>query len=158
MPRVVVTPGAVRGLEQCRRFLDSRNPPAAARAGECIVQHFELLETHPEIGRPRPDQPELRELPMAFGDSGYVALYRYVPEEGVVYILAFKHQKEVGYRLGLHAGDRIDYVLDAEGRFLILPATRHVDELAGILRRPGAARPVSLDEMDAAIRDGAIGR
>jgi AbrB family looped-hinge helix DNA binding protein len=66
--------------------------------------------------------------------------------------------KEVRARLGLHAGDRIEYVSDAEGRVLMLPATRHVDELAGLLRRPGRSRLVSVDEMNAAIRDGAAGR
>lgn len=62
--------------------------------------------------------------------------------------------KDVRARLGLHVGDRIEYVLDVEGRVLMLPATRHVDDLAGMLRRPERARPVSLEEMDAAIRDG----
>ena len=40
---------------------------------------------------------ELRELVIAFGDSGYVALYRYVATEEAVYVLAFRHQKEAGY-------------------------------------------------------------
>jgi len=43
------------------------------------------------------DAPELRELVMSFGDSGYVALYRYEPEDDAVYVLAFRHQKEVGF-------------------------------------------------------------
>lgn len=41
--------------------------------------------------------PELRELVIAFGDSGYVALYRHEPAVDAVYILAFRHQKEAGY-------------------------------------------------------------
>jgi hypothetical protein len=41
--------------------------------------------------------PELRELVIAFGDSGYVALYRREATDDAVYILAFRHQKEVGY-------------------------------------------------------------
>jgi AbrB family looped-hinge helix DNA binding protein len=65
--------------------------------------------------------------------------------------------KDVRVRLGLHPGDRIEYVQDAEGRIVMLPATRHVDELAGLLRRPGQ-RPVSLEEMDVAIRDGVAER
>jgi hypothetical protein len=56
-----------------------------------------MLETTPAMGRPLANQPELRELPIAFGDSGYVALYRYLPTEDTVYVLAFRHQKEVGY-------------------------------------------------------------
>jgi plasmid stabilization system protein ParE len=67
------------------------------RAAEAIERQFELLESTPEIGRPLAEMPELRELLIAFGDSGYVALYRYVPAENVVFILAFRHQKEAGF-------------------------------------------------------------
>lgn len=38
---------------------------------------------------------EYRELPIDFGDSGYVALYRY--EVDLVTVLSLRHQKEVGY-------------------------------------------------------------
>jgi hypothetical protein len=41
--------------------------------------------------------PALRELVIAFGDSGYVALYRHEPASDAVYVLAFRHQTEVGY-------------------------------------------------------------
>lgn len=54
----------------------------------------------PAMGRPFSDMPELRELPIPFGDSGYVALYRYVPGDDAVYLLAFRHQKEAGYEDG----------------------------------------------------------
>lgn len=56
-----------------------------------------MLETAPAIGRPLPDAPELRELIIGFGDSGYVALYRHKPGEDTVYVLAFRHQREAGY-------------------------------------------------------------
>ena len=56
-----------------------------------------LLETAPNIGRPLPEMPKLRELVIAFGDSGYVALYSYEPDDDTVYVLAFRHQKEAGY-------------------------------------------------------------
>ncbi|WP_246135407.1 type II toxin-antitoxin system RelE/ParE family toxin [Pararhodospirillum oryzae] len=69
----------------------------ARRAGQAIEQHFLLLETTPDIGRPFPEMPELRELVIAFGDSGCVALYRYEPADDTVCILAFRHQKELGY-------------------------------------------------------------
>lgn len=84
-------------MERCRRFLADKNPLAVARAGEAIERQFALLEKQPEIGRPFPELPELRELLIVFGDSGYVALYRYVPAEDAVYVLAFRHQKEAGY-------------------------------------------------------------
>jgi plasmid stabilization system protein ParE len=97
VPRLIVTAGAVRGLERCRRFLLGKNRNAAIRAGQAIERQFALLEKTPEIGRPFAQQPELRELVISFGDSGYVALYRYDRENEAVYVLAFRHQKEAGY-------------------------------------------------------------
>ena len=40
--------------------------------------------------------PEHRELRIDFGDSGYVALYRYADSQ--VTVLALRHQREAGYR------------------------------------------------------------
>ena len=97
MPRVIITQGAANGLERCRLFLVEKNPQAARRAGQAIERQFSLLETNPDIGRPLDDLPELRELIVAFGESGYVALYRHELESDTVYVLAFRHQKEAGY-------------------------------------------------------------
>lgn len=97
MPRVIITEGAARGLERCRRFLAEKNPQAAKRAGLAIEHQFTLLETEPAIGRPLGDLPELRELVIAFGDSGYVALYQFDIKADSLYVLAFRHQKEAGY-------------------------------------------------------------
>lgn len=97
MPQVIVTEGAAQGLERCRRFLAAKDPEAARRAGQAIERQFLLLETAPDLGRPFPDIPELRELVIAFGDSGYVAPYRHEPADRAVYVLAFRHQKEAGY-------------------------------------------------------------
>ncbi len=97
MPRVIVTQGAAVGLARCRRFLSAKAPEAAKRAGQAIEQYFLLLEKTPDIGRPLPEKPELRELIIPFGDSGYVALYRTEPADDAVYVLAFRHQKEAGY-------------------------------------------------------------
>jgi len=85
------------GLVRCRRFLAAKNPQAATRAAQAIKRRFAQLETAPDIGRPFLERPELRELVIRFGDSGYVALYRHEPAEDAVYVLAFRHQKEAGY-------------------------------------------------------------
>lgn len=98
MSRVIVTEGAAQGLERCRQFLAEKNPQAAKRAGQAIERQFMQLETNPNIGRPLNDLPELRELVIEFGDSGYVALYRHQQEKDTVYVLAFRHQKEAGYQ------------------------------------------------------------
>ncbi len=97
MSRVIVTDGAAFGLERCRRFLRKKAPEAARRAGQAIEHQFLSLESAPECGRPLPDAPVLRELVIPFGDSGYLALYRYEIVEDAVYVLAFRHQKEASY-------------------------------------------------------------
>lgn len=97
MPRIITTRGAVVGLERCRRFLDDKSPEAARRAANLIADQFEELQAYPDMGRPLFDHPELRELVIPFGDSGYIVLYRYEPADDAIYILAFRHQKEAGY-------------------------------------------------------------
>lgn len=97
MPRLIITEGAGLGLERCRRFLVEKDSLVASRAGQAIERQLALLEEHPNMGRPFPELPQLRELTIEFGDSGYVALYRFVPADDAVYILAFRHQKEAGY-------------------------------------------------------------
>lgn len=85
------------GLERCRRFLVAKNSRAARRAGRAIERQFTLLETNPDIGRPLADLPDLRELVIPFGGSGYVALYRHETNSSMVYVLAFRQQKEAGH-------------------------------------------------------------
>jgi plasmid stabilization system protein ParE len=97
MSRVVITADAAKGLERCRAFLAEKNSRAASRAAHTIVHTFELLEFEPELGRPLDDIPDLRELIIEFGDAGYVALYQYDMPSDTVFVLAFRHQKEVGY-------------------------------------------------------------
>jgi plasmid stabilization system protein ParE len=97
MPRLIITEGAALGLEGCRAFLQDKNAQAAKRAGQTIAASLALLETTPQMGRPFDIDAALRELSIAFGDSGYVALYRFDPNADAVYVLAFRHQREAGY-------------------------------------------------------------
>ncbi|AWK15726.1 type II toxin-antitoxin system RelE/ParE family toxin [Candidatus Fukatsuia symbiotica] len=96
--KIIITEGAAQGLERCRHFLAEKNPLASIRAGQSIEKQFVLLEKEPEMGRPLDDQPTLRELMIPFGKSGYVALYRFEAETDSVYVLAFRHQKEAGFK------------------------------------------------------------
>lgn len=96
MPQVKFAPVALGGLERLREFLRSRNPVAAKRAAVAITKAIQLLAQHPQVGRPAEEMDiEYRELLIDFGDSGYVALYRY--EGGLVTVLSLRHQKEAGY-------------------------------------------------------------
>ena len=58
--------------------------------------------------------------------------------------------KNVRERLNLHPRDRLEFVIDEDGRVLVLPANVDVSGLAGILKRP--AKPVSVAAMNQAIR------
>lgn len=100
MPQVIFTSGALQDIKYCRRVLELKSPEAAFRSQQVIQQRFLLLETMPLIGRVflSSHKSELRELIIPFGNSGYVALYRYDPEKELVFILAFRHQKEFSYR------------------------------------------------------------
>lgn len=97
MSRVIITEGAAQRSEQSRQFLAAKKPQATRRAGQANARAFALLETDPDIGRPLHELAELRELVIAFGDTGYIALYRHDVKTASVYILAVRHQKEAGY-------------------------------------------------------------
>lgn len=96
MPSVRFAPGALRDLERLRAFLQDKNPIAGQKAASTITQSIQILEQHPQIGRPVDDM-ELgyRELIIGFGHYGYVALYR--QDGDAIVVLAIRHQLEAGY-------------------------------------------------------------
>jgi antitoxin PrlF len=57
---------------------------------------------------------------------------------------------QVRAAMGLEAGDRIEFVEVEKGKFVIIPATCSVQALKGMVPKP--AKPVSIEEMNAAIR------
>ena len=58
--------------------------------------------------------------------------------------------KAIRTSLGLHSGDKIEFFITETGEALLIPVTKKVDEVFGILHKPGR-KPVSIEEMDAAI-------
>lgn len=96
MPRLIWSPAALRDVQRLYRFLAEKNSDAAKRAVKTIRDSVKILVSQPGIGRPADEmEPEYREWVIDFGDSGYVALYRFDGETAV--ILAVRHQLEVGY-------------------------------------------------------------
>ena len=63
---------------------------------------------------------------------------------------------DVRRRLGLDAGDRIEFVEIEDGMFAIKPAIGDVRSLKGLLRKP--SKPVSVADMNAAVRARGAGR
>jgi AbrB family looped-hinge helix DNA binding protein len=58
--------------------------------------------------------------------------------------------------LKLKAGDRLDFIVERDGRVVLIPATVHVSELRGLLSP--APRRLTVKQMDEAIREGAVER
>ena len=58
--------------------------------------------------------------------------------------------KEVRERLGVEAGDRLEFVEQERGVYKVIAATKDVRHLKGLVPKP--RRPVSVEEMKAAIR------
>ena len=60
-----------------------------------IKSAVENMAAHPLVGR-RVDG-DLRELVISLGETGYIALYRFVVQLDTVRVLALRHQREIGY-------------------------------------------------------------
>lgn len=69
----------------------------AQRIGE-IVDALQVLSHSPSIGRPV--KGGKRELVIGRGSRGYVALYRHLAAIDVVFVLAVRGQRELGYPPG----------------------------------------------------------
>ena len=96
MPRVEFASEVADDFSRIVDSLESRGvDDIPARLAE-IVDGFDLLQAHPLIGRPVPGGS--RELVLGRARRGYVALYKYVPEADVVFVLALRSQREAGYR------------------------------------------------------------
>lgn len=96
MAKVIWSPAALGDIQRLYRFLAKKNQDAARRAIQAIRHGIKILAKQPEIGRPVEEmEPEFREWLIEFGDSGYVAMYRFDGKTAV--ILAVRHQRELDY-------------------------------------------------------------
>jgi AbrB family looped-hinge helix DNA binding protein len=64
--------------------------------------------------------------------------------------------KDIRTRLRLKPGDRVRFVVEADGAVRLWPAKRDISSLRGILPKP--KRAATIEEMDDAIRRGAMAR
>ena len=65
--------------------------------------------------------------------------------------------KVVRETLNLHTGDKLEFLVTGEGNVLVRPVTKKVDDVFGRLYKP-RRKPVSIQEMDVAIRKRIRGR
>ena len=61
--------------------------------------------------------------------------------------------KEIRNYLGLKTGDRLEFVIESDGKVVLVPVTLDVADLQGVL--PAPKRPVTIEEMEQAIQEGA---
>lgn len=80
-----------RILDHLAQF-EAENPALRIRE---IIEAISVLEHNPMIGRPVNN--DKRELVIGRRSHGYVALYRYVVELDVVFVLAVRSQREAGF-------------------------------------------------------------
>ena len=96
MARIELAPEVLNDFD---RFFDHQAQfgieDTTARIGE-IIQAVQILAHSPLIGRKV--KGGKRELVIGQGSRGYVALYRYVTDIDTVFVLAFRSQREVGYK------------------------------------------------------------
>ena len=86
MPHVILSARAQSDIFRLHTSLLEKDVNAARRAVVAIRDAFAPLKHTPMIGRPVEDHPELRELTIDFGSSGYLAMYCYEPADEVVTI------------------------------------------------------------------------
>jgi plasmid stabilization system protein ParE len=95
--RIRYTPAARDDIKRLYAFLLEHDTGAARRALTAIVKGVELLRWSPySCRKSEPDNPLLRELLVAFGNSGYVLLYE-IRDDTTVAIHADRHQREDDY-------------------------------------------------------------
>lgn len=95
MAKLIYAKGALNNFEHILEFLLATEPASAYTVVDNIADAIEILQRHPLIGRPLEN--EKHELLISRGKTGYVALYRYDESLDIVFVLALRHQREVGY-------------------------------------------------------------
>ena len=95
MAQVILSEHLQADFDRIFDFLFEHAPDTAVERVEAIIAALDVLESSPLIGRPVENGK--RELVIATGASGYVALYRFVPEVDAVFVLAVRSQRELGY-------------------------------------------------------------
>jgi plasmid stabilization system protein ParE len=92
---LVYSARALSHLERAFEFLASENRDATIAAASAIRSAVDNLAAHPLIGRRV--HGDVRELVISYGQTGYIALYRFVVPQDEVRVLAIRHQREIGF-------------------------------------------------------------
>lgn len=88
---VRLTARAEKDLQRLEDFLAGKNPDASLRAAAAITEAVLSLADHAERGFSGP-APNLRQIAVPFGDSGYIIQYRVQTQ--LVVVARIKHARE----------------------------------------------------------------
>ena len=96
MSRIELAPEVSDDFERILEHLERYDVTDAPARIEEIIQGLAILEYNPLVGRPT--RGDMRELVIGRQSRGYVALYRYLLETDIVFVLAIRSQREAGYK------------------------------------------------------------
>jgi len=93
--QIVFSEEAFTDWERILDFLLETSFEHATDALHKIRSAIDVLDMHPLVGR-RVDT-HIRELVSSWGQTGYLALYRFDAALDIVRVLRIRHQREAGY-------------------------------------------------------------
>jgi plasmid stabilization system protein ParE len=96
MARIQLAPEVLQDFDRFFDHMAAFQVTDAVERIEEIVQAVQVLASSPLVGRPV--KGGKRELVIGTGARGYVALYRFVPAIDTVFVLAFRSQRESGFK------------------------------------------------------------
>jgi plasmid stabilization system protein ParE len=96
MAQVVYSARSLIHIERVLQFPRDKDSTATRDTVAAIQSAVDSLAAHPLIGRRI--EGDLRELVISYGQSAYVALYRFVVPQDEVRMLAIRHQRELGFQ------------------------------------------------------------
>ena len=97
MPFIKYSTQAIADLKRLHDFLATQNPDVARRAISVIRDALMKVAVMPERFRPVEGKVYHREAIIDFGSSGYIALFRHLPN-GDITIARINHQKEDDFK------------------------------------------------------------
>ena len=95
MARIELAPEVLQDFDRILDHVAQFDGGVPGRIAD-ILESIQILRHSPEIGRK--GQAGMRELVIGHGSRGYVALYCFVPEIDVAFVLAIRAQREAGYK------------------------------------------------------------
>lgn len=97
MATVRLTARAFAHLEQIFEFIAAKDPKRALTTVQRVREAVMILEHHPLIGSQVEDG--RRELVVSRGRFAHVVLYRWIPADETILVLAVRDARQAGYPL-----------------------------------------------------------